>query len=32
VNAPIKIKIEGQIIPVNRQVLTAEQVQQAAYA
>ncbi len=30
-NAPIKIKIEGQIIPVNRQVLTAEQVQQAAY-
>jgi twitching motility protein PilU len=30
-NSPIKIKIEGQIIPVNRQVLTAEQVQQAAY-
>jgi twitching motility protein PilU len=30
-HAPIKIKIEGQIIPVNRQVLTPEQVQQAAY-
>ena len=30
-NSPIKIKIEGRIIPVNRQVLTAEQVQQAAY-
>jgi twitching motility protein PilU len=30
-NAPIKIKIEGKIIPVNRQVLTADQVQQAAY-
>ena len=29
--APIKIKIEGRIMPVNRQVLTAEQVQQAAY-
>ena len=25
-NAPIKIKIEGQIKPINRQVLTAEQV------
>jgi twitching motility protein PilU len=30
-NAPIKIKIEGQIKPINRQVLTAEQVRQAAY-
>jgi twitching motility protein PilU len=30
-NSPIKIKIEGRIIPVNRQVLTAEQVRQAAY-
>jgi twitching motility protein PilU len=31
-HSPIKIKIEGQIIPVNRQVLSVEQVQQAAYA
>jgi twitching motility protein PilU len=30
-NSPIKIKIEGKIIPVNRQVLTADQVRQAAY-
>jgi twitching motility protein PilU len=30
-NAPIKIKIEGKIIPVNRQVLSTDQVQQAAY-
>src|SRR5512139_876400 len=30
-NSPIKIKIEGRIIPVNRQVLTADQVRQAAY-
>jgi twitching motility protein PilU len=30
-NAPIKIKIEGQIKPINRQVLSAEQVRQAAY-
>jgi twitching motility protein PilU len=30
-NAPIKIKIEGRIKPINRQVLTAEQVRQAAY-
>src|SRR5512147_2214409 len=30
-NAPIKIKIEGKIIPVNRTVLTADQVRQAAY-
>src|SRR5579864_9124701 len=31
-NAPIKIKIEGQILPVNRQVLTPETVKQTAYA
>ncbi|MBP7625372.1 MAG: hypothetical protein KA763_15530, partial [Xanthomonadales bacterium] len=30
-NAPIKIKIEGKIDPVNKQVLTADQVRQAAY-
>ena len=30
-NSPIKIKIEGKIMPVNRQVLTADQVRQAAY-
>ena len=30
-NAPIKIKIEGQIKPINKQVLSAEQVRQAAY-
>ena len=30
-NSPIKIKIEGRIMPINRQVLTAEQVRQAAY-
>ncbi|MGI9247029.1 MAG: hypothetical protein ACR2I8_10080, partial [Steroidobacteraceae bacterium] len=30
-NSPIKIKIEGRILPVNRQVLTPEQVRQAAY-
>ena len=30
-NAPIKIKIEGQIKPINRQVLNADQVRQAAY-
>ena len=29
--APIKIKIEGQIIPVNKQILTPEVVRQAAY-
>jgi len=29
--APIKIKIEGQIIPVNKQVLTPDVVRQAAY-
>jgi twitching motility protein PilU len=31
-NAPIKIKIEGQILPVNRQVLTPETVRQTALA
>ena len=31
-NAPIKIKIEGQILPVNRQVLTPETVRQTSYA
>lgn len=30
-NAPIKIKLEGRIMPVNRQVLTADQVRQVAY-
>jgi twitching motility protein PilU len=30
-NAPIKIKIEGQIVPINKQVLTPETVRQAAY-
>jgi len=30
-HAPIKIKIEGQIMPVNRQVLTPDQVRQASY-
>ncbi len=30
-NAPIKIKIEGQIIPINKQVLMPETVRQAAY-
>ena len=29
-NAPVKIKIEGQIMPVNKQELTAETVRQAA--
>ncbi|MFO7277632.1 MAG: PilT/PilU family type 4a pilus ATPase [Pseudomonadota bacterium] len=31
-NAPIKIKIEGQIFPVNKNVLTPEMVRQTAYA
>jgi twitching motility protein PilU len=31
-NAPIKIKIEGQIVPVNKQVLTPETVRQTAFA
>ncbi len=30
-NAPIKIKIEGQILPVNKQVLTPETVRQTAF-
>jgi len=31
-NAPIKIKIEGQIMPVNKQVLAPETVRQTAFA
>src|ERR1700737_99515 len=31
-NAPNKIKIEGQILPVNKQVLTPETVRQTAFA
>jgi twitching motility protein PilU len=31
-NAPVKIKIEGQIIPVNKNVLTPEMVRQTAFA
>jgi twitching motility protein PilU len=31
-NAPIKIKIEGQILPVNKQVLTPDTVRQTAFA
>jgi len=30
-NSPIKIKIEGQIFPINKQVLSPETVRQAAY-
>jgi len=30
-NAPVKIKIEGQIFPVNKQILSPETVKQAAY-
>ena len=30
-NAPVKIKIEGQIFPVNKQILSPESVRQAAY-
>jgi twitching motility protein PilU len=30
-NAPIKIKIEGQIMPVNKQVLTPDEVRAAAF-
>jgi twitching motility protein PilU len=30
-NAPVKIKIEGQIFPVNKQVLSPDTVRQAAY-
>ena len=29
-NAPVKIKIEGKIFPVNKQILTPETVRQAA--
>ena len=29
--APVKIKIEGQIFPVNKQILTPDMVKQAAY-
>src|SRR5262250_1048745 len=31
-NAPIKIKIEGQIFPVNKQILSPETVRQTALA
>ena len=31
-NSPIKIKIEGQIYPINKQILSPETVRQAAYA
>ncbi len=31
-NAPIKIKIEGQIFPINKQILSPETVRQAAFA
>ena len=30
-NSPIKVKIEGSILPINQQVLTPETVRQAAY-
>src|SRR6187399_998445 len=30
-NSPIKVKIEGQIMPINKQVLAPEAVRQAAY-
>jgi twitching motility protein PilU len=30
-NSPIKVKIEGQIFPINKQILTPETVRQAAY-
>src|SRR6188508_2905869 len=30
-NSPIKIKIEGSILPINKQILTPETVRQAAY-
>jgi len=30
-NSPIKIKIEGQIFPINKQILSPETVRQAAY-
>jgi len=31
-NAPIKIKIEGAIVPINKQILSPETVRQTAYA
>jgi twitching motility protein PilU len=31
-NAPIKIKIEGHIVPINKQILSPETVRQTAYA
>ena len=31
-NSPIKIKIEGNIIPINKQILSPETVRQTAYA
>src|SRR5689334_17889532 len=31
-NAPIKIKIEGQIYPINKNVLSPDMVRQTAYA
>jgi twitching motility protein PilU len=31
-NAPIKIKIEGNIVPINKQILSPETVRQTAYA
>lgn len=31
-NAPIKIKIEGQIFPINKQILSPETVRQSAFA
>ena len=30
-NSPIKVKIEGQILPINKQILSPETVRQAAY-
>ena len=30
-NSPIKVKIEGAIMPINKQILTPETVRQAAY-
>ena len=30
-NSPIKVKIEGSILPINKQILTPETVRQAAY-
>src|SRR5262245_9321817 len=30
-NAPIKVKIEGAILPINKQILAPDQVRQAAF-